>query len=116
VVIDAHCGLVLRSWQANLNPGAVDDYDAECDVLSPDRIEFLTRAVILVAGRCRRRVASYNSFGEDFVYASKRCQGGKVETYSDLVSCFETAEAEEVFIAVVRSERDQQQQRTGQKR
>jgi hypothetical protein len=49
---------VLRSWQANLNPGAVDDYDAECDVLSPDRIEFLTRAVILVAGRCRRRVAS----------------------------------------------------------
>ena len=36
-----------------------------------------------------------------------------METYSDLVSCFETAEAEEVFIAVVRSERDQQQQRTG---
>ena len=45
-----------------------------------------------------------NSFGEDFVYASKRRQGGKVETYSDLVSGREVAELEEVVIAIVRGE------------
>ncbi|MEB3207816.1 MAG: hypothetical protein VKK63_02755 [Synechococcus sp.] len=39
--------------------------------------------------------------------ASKRRQGGKVETYSDLVCGFEAAEVEEVVIAVARSERDE---------
>ena len=51
-----------------------------------------------------------NSFGEDFVYASKRRQGGKVETYSDLVMGRESAEAGEVVIAVARGERNQEQQ------
>jgi hypothetical protein len=39
--------------------------------------------------------------------ASKRRHGGKVETYSDLVSDREAADVEEVVIAVVRSERNQ---------
>jgi hypothetical protein len=56
-----------------------------------------------------------NSFGEDFVYASKRRQGGKVETHVDrseqpLVMDWEGAELEEVVIAVVCCERNQQQQ------
>jgi predicted transcriptional regulator len=42
--------------------------------------------------------------------ASKRRKSGKVETYSDLVSGREAAELEEVVIAVVRSERNQEQQ------
>jgi len=42
--------------------------------------------------------------------ASKRRQGGKVETHSDLDRGREDAELEEVVIAVVRGERDQQQQ------
>jgi hypothetical protein len=42
--------------------------------------------------------------------ASKRCQGGKVETYSDLVSGLEADKVEEVVIAVVRGERNQEQQ------
>jgi hypothetical protein len=42
--------------------------------------------------------------------ASKRRQGGKVETHSDLVMGRESAEAGEVVIAVVRGERDQEQQ------
>ncbi|MFM9073925.1 MAG: hypothetical protein ACKOOC_11130 [Cyanobium sp.] len=50
-----------------------------------------------------------NSFGEDCVYASKRRQGGKVETHSDLVRGLEVAELEEVVIAVVRDERNQEQ-------
>ena len=36
-----------------------------------------------------------NSFEEDFVYASKRRQGGKVETHSDLLRGLEGAEVEE---------------------
>ena len=51
-----------------------------------------------------------NSFGEDFVYASKRPQGGNVETHSDLVSGRELSEEEEMVIAVVRGERNQEQQ------
>jgi len=42
--------------------------------------------------------------------ASKRRQGGKVETHSDLVMGRQAAELEEVVIAVVRGERDQEQQ------
>ena len=57
----------------------------------------------------------HNSFGEDFVYASKRRQGGKVETHSDLVMGREGAELEEVVIAVVRGERNQEQQGTSNK-
>jgi predicted transcriptional regulator len=49
------------------------------------------------------------SFGEDCVYASKRRQGGKVETHSNLVRGLEVAELEEVVIAVVCDERDQEQ-------
>jgi hypothetical protein len=39
--------------------------------------------------------------------ASKRRQGGKVETHSDLVIGRDASEAEEVVIAVVGGERDQ---------
>ncbi|MFU8884982.1 MAG: hypothetical protein ACNA8O_05935 [Cyanobacteriota bacterium] len=48
--------------------------------------------------------------------ASKRRQGGKVETYSDLVMGRESAEAGEVVIAAVRRERNQKQQGASQKR
>jgi predicted transcriptional regulator len=41
--------------------------------------------------------------------ASKRRQGGKVETHSDLVRGRELAELEEVVIAVIRGERNQEQ-------
>jgi hypothetical protein len=51
-----------------------------------------------------------NSFGEDFVYANKRRQGGNVETHSDLVMGRESAKAGEVVVAIVGGERDQQQQ------
>jgi len=47
--------------------------------------------------------------------ASKRRQGGKVETHSDLVKGRDVAEFEEVVIAVVRSERNQEQQGAGGK-
>ena len=56
-----------------------------------------------------------NSFGEDFVYASKRRQGGKVEAHSDLVINRDGAEVEEVVMAVVRGERNQEQQGTSNK-
>jgi len=42
--------------------------------------------------------------------ASKRRQGGKVETHSDLLRGLEGAEVEEVVIAVIRGERNQEQQ------
>jgi uncharacterized OB-fold protein len=42
--------------------------------------------------------------------ASKRRQGGKVETYSDLVINRDGAEEEEVVIAVVRGERNKEEQ------
>jgi hypothetical protein len=48
--------------------------------------------------------------GRQFNIASKRRQGGKVETHSDLVMGREAGEVEEVVIAVVRSERNQKQQ------
>jgi len=46
--------------------------------------------------------------------ASKRRQGGKVQTHSDLVRGRESAEVEEVVIAVVRRERNQEQQGANQ--
>jgi hypothetical protein len=42
--------------------------------------------------------------------ASKRRQGGKVETHSDLLRGLEGAEVEEVVIAVIRGERNQEEQ------
>jgi len=42
--------------------------------------------------------------------ANKRRQGGKVETHSDLLRGREDAELGEVVIAIVRDERNQQQQ------
>jgi hypothetical protein len=51
--------------------------------------------------------------GHQFNVASKRRQGGKVETYSDLVSDRDAAELEEVVIAIARRERNQEQQCTG---
>jgi hypothetical protein len=42
--------------------------------------------------------------------ASKRRQGGKVETYSDLLRGREGEEEGEVVIAVVRCKRNQEQQ------
>ena len=45
--------------------------------------------------------------------SSKRRQGGKVETHSDLVMGREFGELEEVVIAVVGGERDQKQQGAG---
>ena len=42
--------------------------------------------------------------------ASKRCQGGKVETHSDLLRGLEGAEVEEVVIAVIRGERNKEEQ------
>jgi hypothetical protein len=53
--------------------------------------------------------------GRQFNIANKRRQGGNVETHSDLVSCREASELEEVVIAVVRRERDQKQQGAGKK-
>jgi hypothetical protein len=47
--------------------------------------------------------------------ASKRRQGGKVETHSDLLRGREGAEAGEVVIAVIRGERNQQEQRASNK-
>jgi hypothetical protein len=47
--------------------------------------------------------------------ASKRRQGGKVETYSDLVSGLEVTEVEEVVIAVIRGERNQEEQGSSNK-
>jgi hypothetical protein len=47
--------------------------------------------------------------------ASKRRQGGKVETYSDLVSGLEVAKVERVVIDIVRGERNQEQQGAGGK-
>jgi hypothetical protein len=47
--------------------------------------------------------------------ASKRRQGGKVETHSDLVINRDGAEVEEVVIAVVRCERNQEQKGTSNK-
>ena len=42
--------------------------------------------------------------------ANKRRQGGNVETHSDLLRGLEGAELEEVVIAVVGGERNQEQQ------
>ena len=42
--------------------------------------------------------------------ASKRRQGDKVETHSDLLRGFEGAEVEEVVIAVIRGERNKEEQ------
>jgi hypothetical protein len=42
--------------------------------------------------------------------ASKRRQGGKVETHSDLLRGLEGAEVEEVVIAVIRRERNKDEQ------
>jgi hypothetical protein len=53
--------------------------------------------------------------GRQLSIASKRRQGGKVQTHSDLVSGRETPEVEEVVIAVVRGERNQEQQGACQK-
>ena len=53
--------------------------------------------------------------GRQLNVARKRRQGGKVETHSDLVMGRESAEAGEVVIAVVRGERNQEQQGAGQK-
>jgi hypothetical protein len=47
--------------------------------------------------------------------ASKRRQGGKVETHSDLVIKRDGAEVEEVVMAVVRCERNQEQQSASNK-
>ena len=48
--------------------------------------------------------------GRQLSVASKRRQGGKVETHSDLLMGRESAEAGEVVIAVVGGERNQEQQ------
>ncbi|MCX5967667.1 MAG: hypothetical protein NTV57_08535 [Cyanobacteria bacterium] len=42
--------------------------------------------------------------------ASKRRQAGKVETHSDLLRGLEGAEVEEVVIAVIRGERNKEEQ------
>ena len=46
--------------------------------------------------------------------ASKRRQGDKVETHSDLLRGLEGAEVEEVVIAVIRGERNQEEQGASQ--
>ncbi len=48
--------------------------------------------------------------GRQLNVASKRRQGGNVETSSDLVCDFEVAEVEEVVIVAARSARDAQEQ------
>ena len=58
--------------------------------------------------------------GCQLIIASKRRQGGNVETHVDLseqplLMGRESAEAGELVIALVRGERNQQQQGTGQK-
>ncbi|MFM7642285.1 MAG: hypothetical protein ACKO45_12145 [Cyanobium sp.] len=52
--------------------------------------------------------------GRQLNIASKRRQGGKVETHSDLLMGREPAEVGELVIAVVGGERNQQQQAAGQ--
>jgi hypothetical protein len=47
--------------------------------------------------------------------ASKRRQGGKVETHSERDSGREFVELEEIVIAVIRGERNQEQQRASNK-
>ena len=42
--------------------------------------------------------------------AKKRCQGGNVETHSDLDKGREASEVGEVVVAIVRGERNQQEQ------
>ena len=61
-------------------------------------------------------LCSMSYTGRQFSIASKRRQGGKVETHSDLVMGLEAGELEEVVIAVVAGERNQEQQRAGRKR
>jgi len=51
---------------------------------------------------CPRISMSYT--GRQLSVANKRRQGGKVETHSDLLSCLEVSEPEEVGIAIVRGE------------
>jgi hypothetical protein len=53
--------------------------------------------------------------GRQLNVASKRRQGGKVETHSDLLRGRESAEVGELVIAVVGGERNQQQQTAGYK-
>ena len=48
--------------------------------------------------------------GRQLSVASKRRQGGKVETHSDLLMGREFAELEDVVVAIVRCERNQEQQ------
>jgi len=52
---------------------------------------------------------------EQLSVASKRRQSGKVETHSDLVRGREDAEVEEVVIAVVRGERNQEEEGASEK-
>ena len=47
--------------------------------------------------------------------ASKRRQGGKVETHSDLLRGLEGAEVEEVVIAVIRGEQNKEEQGSSNK-
>ena len=55
-------------------------------------------------------LCSMSYTGRQLNIANKRRQGGKVETHSDLVMGRESAEVGEVVIAVVRGERNQEQQ------
>jgi hypothetical protein len=52
--------------------------------------------------------------GRQLNVASKRRQGGKVETHSDLDSGRDASEVEEVVIAVIGGEGDQKQQGAGE--
>lgn len=53
--------------------------------------------------------------GRQLNIANKRCQGGKVDTHSNLLICRECAEVGELVIAVVGGERNQQQQALSRK-
>jgi hypothetical protein len=86
--------------------------------LSSSRFSLATDSILSCFVRCSMSLTGRqfnNSFGEDFVYAKKRRQSGKVETHSDLVSRLEVGELEEVVIAIVRDERNQEQQCACQK-
>ncbi len=79
--------------------------------LSSNRFSLARDSILSCSVSC-----SMSYTGRQFDVASKRRQGGKVETNSDLVSRFEAVEVEEVVITVVRCERNQEQKGARQER
>ena len=73
--------------------------------LSSSRFSLSSDSILSCLVRC-----SMSYTGRQLSVASKRRQGGKVETHSDLLMGREFAELEDVVVAIVRCERNQEQQ------